>query len=195
MNIICPDNKILNPKTNRCVLKSGVLGKQLLKQTENDLKKTIIKQLLILKKKNNNTFVAIAYQRVINDLYKCKSPIKSYDDFILNINAGDKMNYIVKKMFDDGLITLNKNDLKPKIINHLLSIKEYELANNNRYKVSAYQRVITQLIHHKEPILTYEDFVKHIKAGDRINKKVEELIKKGKIKYEEENIKNDNKLP
>jgi DNA polymerase beta len=94
-------------------------------------------------------------------------------------------------MFDDGLITLNKDDLKPKIINHLLSIKQYELANNNRFKVSAYQRVITQLLNYKEPILTYEDFTINIKAGDRINKKVEELIKKGKIKYEEENIKND----
>ena len=48
-----------------------------------------------------------------------------------------------------------------------------------------------QLTNYKNPILSYDDFIKNIKAGDRINKKVEELIKKGKINYEEENIKKD----
>lgn len=196
MNINCPDDKILNPKTNRCVLKTGAIGKQLLKQKqnndENDLKKSIIRNLLGIK---NNVFVVIAYQRVITKLYDCKHPILSYDDFVLHIKAGEKINSVVKKLFDDGLIRLpqkeHKNDFKEKIINHLLYIKQYELANNNRYKATAYQRVILQLVNYKKPIITYDDFVQNIKAGDRINKKVEELIKKGKINYEEENIKKD----
>jgi len=202
MNINCPDDKILNPKTNRCVLKTGAVGKQLLKQKqnndENDLKKSIIRNLLAIKnieKKKNNVFVVIAYQRVITKLYDCKHLILSYDDFVLHIKAGEKINSVVKKLFDDGLIRLpqkeHKNDFKEKIINHLLYIKQYELANNNRYKATAYQRVILQLVNYKKPIITYNDFVQNIKAGDRINKKVEELIKKGKINYEEENIKKD----
>lgn len=193
MDIICPDNKILNPKTKRCVLKTGAIGKQLLNQ--NDLKKSIIRHLLMIKKTKNNVYVAIAYQRIITRLYHCKDPILSYDDFVLYINAGEKINKVVKKLFEDGLIRLpenkNKNDFKEKIINHLVYIRQYELANNNRYKASAYQRVIVQLTNYKNPIVSYEDFIKNIKAGDRINKKVEELIKKGKINYEEENIKKD----
>lgn len=183
MNIICPDDKILNPKTNRCVLKTGSIGKELLKHNG------LIKQLLIIKKTLKNASAIIEYQRVITQLYNCKQQIQSYDDFVLYIKAGEKINNVVKKLFDDGLIKVN--DLKEKIINHLISIRQYELANNNRYKASAYQRVITQLINYKNPILSYEDFIQNINAGDRINKKVEELIKSGKIKYEEENIKQD----
>ena len=288
----CPDDKILNPKTKRCVSKTGALGKQLQKkdkspkspkEDDNDLKKSIIKQLLIIKnieKKKNNIFVVIAYQRVITNLYKCKEPIKSYDDFALHIKAGEKINAKVKELINNGTIIainktnhkeidgdlkksiinalyviknyeekitndkakinackkvitqlynykkpivsyedfvlnikadddinkkieelikegkikfekINKKDLKSIIISHLILIKQYEMANNNVFKAKAYQKVISQLNNCNEPILTYEDFMLHIKAGDRINKKVEELIREGKIKYEEENIKED----
>ena len=107
MDINCPDNKILNPKTKRCVLKTGSIGKQLLKQ--NDLKKSIIRHLLMIKKTKNNVYVAIAYQRIITRLYECKDPILSYDDFVLYINAGEKINKVVKKLFEDGLIRLPEN--------------------------------------------------------------------------------------
>lgn len=44
----CPENKILNPKTNRCVLKNGKIGKTLIHK-----KKKGISKLEIIKTKNN----------------------------------------------------------------------------------------------------------------------------------------------
>jgi|TARA_Y100000389_G_scaffold196124_1_gene228515 hypothetical protein len=39
----CPDNKIINPKTGRCVLKTGAIGKKLLKPKEIKVITEIIK--------------------------------------------------------------------------------------------------------------------------------------------------------
>jgi hypothetical protein len=44
---VCPENKILNPKTNRCVLKTGKIGKELLKHVE--------KTIVIEKQKSKTT--------------------------------------------------------------------------------------------------------------------------------------------
>ena len=213
----CPDDKILNPKTKRCVSKTGTLGKQLL-QKENkpspaakssnkkDLKKTIIRGLYIIKnyekKYTNNKAVINACTKVISQLYNYNKPILSYKDFLLNIKADDYINKKIEELIKEGKIKFekenkhspaakssNKKDLKSIIISHLILIKQYEMANNNVFKAKAYQKVISQLNNCKEPILSYEDFIVHIKAGDRINKKVEELIRDGKIKYEEEHIK------
>jgi DNA polymerase beta len=227
----CPDDKILNPKTKRCVSKTGALGKQLL-QKENkhssaakspktkeetkeakDLKKTIIRGLYIIKnyekKYTNNKAIINACTKVISQLYNYNKPILSYKDFLSNIKADDYINKKIEELIKEGKIKFekinkkenkpssaaakssNEKDLKKTIISHLILIKQYEMANNNVFKAKAYQKVISQLNNCNEPILTYEDFVLHIKAGDRINKKVEELIREGKIKYEEENIKED----
>ena len=39
----CPENKIVNPKTGRCVLKTGAIGKKLLKNKEIKVITEIIK--------------------------------------------------------------------------------------------------------------------------------------------------------
>jgi len=210
MNKICPDNKILNPISNRCVLKTSIIGKLLLKQlpikskenksiintnsNSKDLKKSIIRELIKLKKQETG-FKIIAYQKVINNLYAYKNPILTYDDFKLNIKAGANINKLVKSLFENETITLKKkiihNDLKKNLIKHLLVIKQYELENKNIFKAKAYQKVLIQLYACNEPINNYEDFIANIHAGDRINNKIKELIDTGKIKYEEENIKKD----
>ena len=218
----CPDDKILNPKTKRCVSKTGALGKQLQKENKpssaskssnkKDLKKTIIRGLYIIKnyekKYTNNKAIINECTKVISQLYNYNKPILSYKDFISNIKADDYINKKIEELIKEGKIKFekinktenkpssaakssNEKDLKKTIISHLILIKQYEMANNNVFKAKAYQKVISQLNNCNEPILTYEDFVLHIKAGDRINKKVEELIREGKIKYEEENIKED----
>ena len=84
------------------------------------------------------------------------------------------------------------NNLKSEIIEHLTNIKNYLIQLKEYYKVQAYSKVLIQLYTLKHPIYNYDDFIKYIKAGDRINKKVKELIETGKIDYEIENIKNDN---
>jgi DNA polymerase beta len=63
--------------------------------------------------------------------------------------------------------------------------------NNVYYKVKAYANVLSQLYGYKYPIYTYENFKTYIKAGDKINAKVKELIETGTIRYEEVNIKKD----
>ncbi len=83
-------------------------------------------------------------------------------------------------------------DLKEVIIKHLSIIRDYEKINGNTYKYQAYTNVLTQLYNYNKPIYKYDDFIANIKAGDRINAKIEELILTGKITYEEENITNNN---
>lgn len=83
-------------------------------------------------------------------------------------------------------------DLKELIIKHLSIIRDYEKINGNTYKYQAYTNVLTQLYNYNKPIYNYYDFNINIKAGNRINAKIEELILTGKIKYEEENIINNN---
>ncbi len=86
---------------------------------------------------------------------------------------------------------INKKNFKYEIIQHLNDIKIYLIQIKEFYKVKAYSNVLTQLYGLKEPIYNYNDFISKIKAGEKINAKVKELIETGKIKYEEDNIKKD----
>ncbi len=88
--------------------------------------------------------------------------------------------YVIKKPL--------KKNFKYEIIQHLTDIKNFLIQIKQYYKVQAYSKVLTQLYGLKEPIYNYNDFISKIKAGDKINAKVKELIETGKIKYEEENI-------
>jgi len=83
-----------------------------------------------------------------------------------------------------------KEDLKKEIIKHIAVIRNYEIGMGNIYKIRAYNSVLAQLYGFKGEIYTYKDFTDNIKAGDKINMKVKELIETNKIKYEE-NIVND----
>jgi len=83
---------------------------------------------------------------------------------------------------------MNKKNFKFEIIEHLTNIKNYLIQMKEYYKVQAYSKVLTQLYGLKQPIYNYEDFIKNIKAGERINNKIKELIETGIINYEKENI-------
>ena len=48
---VCPEDKILNPKTNRCVNKTGVLGKKLMNEHGNGAKKTSKPKVIKTKKR------------------------------------------------------------------------------------------------------------------------------------------------
>ena len=83
-----------------------------------------------------------------------------------------------------------KGDLKKSIIKHLAIIRDYEKLNGNIYKIRAYNSVLAQLYSYDGEIHNYQDFIHNIKAGDKINLKVKELIDTNKITYED-NIKKD----
>ena len=167
----CPKDKILNPKTNRCVGKTSIIGKKILglKQCPKDkilnpktnrcVEKTSIigKKILGLKERPIN--------KIINQ--KKKLSLKEYP---------------INKIYN------TKKNFKYEIIQHLTEIKNYLLQKNEYYKVKAYSNVLTQLYGFKLPIYTYQDFINNIKAGNKINAKVKELIDTGIIRYEQKNI-------
>ena len=193
------DNEIINKKIKE-LIDTGEIKQEMPKaqkepivksksnsSNSKDFKQKIIKELFIIKNKEVG-YKALAYQKIINKLYAYKQPILSYNDFELNIKAGKNINGLIKSFFDKKIFV---NDLKKSIIKHLLFIKQYEAENKNVFKAKAYQKVLIQLYACNEPIKTYDDFIANIHAGERINKKIKELIDTGEIKYEEENIKKD----
>jgi len=267
----CPPEKIYNPETKRCVLKTGAIGKKILqlmilqrkepktkeqkepktkKQKETKTKEqkepktkkqkepktkepkepktkepkepktkepkepktnlkfiiidylTKIKNYLLLKKQNT---AAKQYANVLTELYPYKKPIYTFKDFEKNIKCDDEYIKIkikeliqkTKKDKDDDKQEKkekqehHKKNFKYEIIQHLTEIKNYLSQNNEYYKVKAYANVLSQLYGYKYPIYTYENFKTYIKAGDKINAKVKELIETGTIRYEEANIKKD----
>lgn len=129
----CPPNKILNPKTNRCVLRTGTIGKvleALIKRNSNK----IVKKVKIEKKKNfkfeiiqhlteiknfllqkNDFYRVKAYSNVLTQLYGYKTPIYTYEDFEKNIKAGEKIKAKVKELIETGLIRYEENIVKDEI--------------------------------------------------------------------------------
>jgi len=106
---ICSNDKILNIKTNRCVLKNGKIGKKILEEKENIdnpiLKKTLKdkKKKKIIEKENINTPIL---KKKLNPFNDYKKYILSYN--INKIRANEFINKcdisvrpIVKKIIDN----------------------------------------------------------------------------------------------
>ena len=105
--MICPPEKILNPETNRCISIKSAKGKKLLLLKDKDLKASIIKYLTSIRNYENinkNKYKVIAYSKVLNQLYNYSGVINNYDDFIKNIEVGDRIALKVKQFIDDGII-------------------------------------------------------------------------------------------
>ena len=111
----CPPEKILNPKTNRCISIKSAMGKKLLLLKNKDLKSSIIKHLTTIRNYENinkNKYKAIAYSKVLNQLYNYSGIINNYDDFIKNIKVGDRIALKVKQLIDDGVIKYEEEKIK-----------------------------------------------------------------------------------
>jgi DNA polymerase/3'-5' exonuclease PolX len=113
--MICPPDKILNPKSNKCVSINSAIGKKLLLLKNKDLKPSIIKHLITIRNYENinkNKFKAIAYSKVLNQLYNYSGVINNYEDFINNINVGERIAIKVKQLIDDGIIKYEEEKIK-----------------------------------------------------------------------------------
>ena len=111
----CPPEKIINPKTNRCISIKSVMGKKLLLLKNKDLKSSIIKHLTTIRNYENinkNKYKAIAYSKVLNQLYNYSGVINNYDDFIKNIKVGERIALKVKQLIDDGIIKYEEEKIK-----------------------------------------------------------------------------------
>lgn len=120
----CPDNKIYNPKTKRCVSKTSAIGKKLLLE-KRDLKNSIIKHLTTIRNfenLNKNKFKAIAYSNVLKQLYNYKEKITSYDDFINNIKVGERIALKVKQLIEDGVIIYEEEKIN-KDVNYKIQLE------------------------------------------------------------------------
>jgi DNA polymerase/3'-5' exonuclease PolX len=105
----CSSHQILNPKTNRCVSKTGIIGKRLLLTIppKKDYRKVIITNLTEIKNflaQNNDYYRVKAYSNVLTQLYAYQKPITSFEDFKNNIKSGDKISAKVKELIETNKI-------------------------------------------------------------------------------------------
>lgn len=177
----CPNHQILNPKTNRCVSKTGAIGKKLLMTLTNiDYKKAIITNLTEIKNylmQQNDYYRVKAYSNVLTQLYAYQKPITSLEDFKANIKVGEKIlekvkelietnkiKYIEKNIVKDDIYKF-KEDLKDvygigyKKANELISqgITSMELLKKNQHLLNDKQKI---------GLIYYEDLSKRIPLNE-----------------------------
>jgi DNA polymerase/3'-5' exonuclease PolX len=161
MKKICPEGKILNLKTNRCI--------------KNNIKtKKICSEGKILNLKTN---------RCIKNNITTKKICS--EGKILNL----KTNRCIKiKKID--IIKSNNKIMKSELINNLKIIHDYEKINGNQFKVKSYNKAINiiELELHEVTLDSLKD-IKGI--GDRIIEKIKEFINTGKIKQLDDIYKDD----
>ena len=177
----CPNHQILNPKTNRCVSKTGAIGKKLMTTTQViDYKKAIIANLTEIKNylmQQNDYYRVKAYSNVLTQLYAYQKPITSLDDFKTNIKVGEKILDKVKELIETNKIKyIEKNIVKDDIykfkeelkdvygigykkVNELISqgITSMELLKKNQHLLNDKQKI---------GLIYYEDLSKRIPLNE-----------------------------
>lgn len=76
-------------------------------------------------------------------------------------------------------------DYKPIIIEALDTLRKRDIANKKPFKARAYAKVISELKVHDTPITSYEDVVAIAGIGDKISKKIKEILETGCLKAAE----------
>lgn len=123
----CPSNKILNPTTNRCVLKSGLIGKKLLKSYLNN-KCNKIK----LNWENNSCYIdSLLVALFINkdkfiNTYLLKADLIDYGNSTLKI-IGEKIREALIKIYE----IINNDNYQ----NNSITCANLRLLLNNYYKI------------------------------------------------------------
>lgn len=76
-------------------------------------------------------------------------------------------------------------DYKPIIIESLDILRKREIANKETFKARAYAKVISQLKYHSDPITNLDDLQSIQGIGDKITKKIKEILETGELKVAE----------
>lgn len=76
-------------------------------------------------------------------------------------------------------------DYKSIIIESLDTLRKRDVANKEPFKARAYAKVINQLKDHVDPITSYEDVTMISGIGDKISKKIKEILETGGLKAAE----------
>jgi DNA polymerase beta len=76
-------------------------------------------------------------------------------------------------------------DYKPIIIEALDTLRKRDVANKELFKARAYAKVIGELKAHPAPITSYEDVASIAGIGDKISKKIKEILETGGLRAAE----------
>ena len=119
----CLPNKILNPKTGRCVNLKGNLGKKIAKNSETSIKTKKEKKGPLNKSLNTKTNRCIKNKNKDKLVFKKKS-----------VKINDPLNKKYRNMCDTGLISTQKiTPLLEKLLSQIAEIQDvYCVANNNK---------------------------------------------------------------
>jgi DNA polymerase beta len=174
-------------------------------------KKLIIEQLTIIKNYEMikcKPLKVKAYNKVIDNLIAYPYDIKNLNDLkeikgigvkilalLTELYETGEISYINKIIKKDKNIILKKKDEHPfnkqLIIDNLITIRDYEIFNNEIFKYKAYNKVIDNLYNYPNDIKDLKD-LKEIKGiGEGMLLMLAELRKNGKISYIENVIKKD----
>lgn len=175
-------------------------------------KKIIIKNLEIIRNYeifNNNLDKGRAYINAIyninhhdkeisnmQDLKDIKGVGKSISLLLNELKNTGKIKYIENiinkdKNYIDNVDTYIKSFNIEQLIKYLEIIKNYEIYNNEVYKVKAYNNAIENIIIYQDKLTSIDKFDNIEGIGTGILEKIYELYLTGKITYIENNIKND----
>ena len=219
----CPSNKILNPITNRCVLRSGLIGKKILKNHINKITSSKCNKIN-LQWENNSCYVdSLLVALFINKdefikKYLLNAPINNYGLCELNL-IGKKIREVLNNIYDyinnpnekRGITCYNLRLLLNKYYKILKTVKKIDLIGTNDNWLNS-QNDVFELFEFFKVIFNIKDTTKFIDANNPPNYtdfsfllpidflldtskpvKINKLFPKTNIKYQLENKKNYNK--
>ena len=175
-------------------------------------KKIIIKNLEIIRNYeifNNNLDKGRAYINAIYNITHHDKEISNMQDLKDIKGVGKSISLLLNELKNTGKIKYIENIINKdknyidnvdiyiksfnieQLIKYLEIIKNYEIYNNEVYKVKAYNNAIENIIIYQDKLTSIDKFDNIEGIGTGILEKIYELYLTGKITYIENNIKND----
>ena len=178
MNKICPEGKVLNPITGRCI---NVKADKPLKDVKVCPEGKVLNPI-------TGRFINIKADKPLKNVKVCP------EGKVLNPITGRCINM---KAIKDNKVQIEEEVLEPiinthinekvvidnniRIIENLKILVVYETLNNNQFKARAYSKVINSIESLDFPIVNIEDIKKINGVGVKIESKILEFLNTGKI--------------
>ncbi len=182
---ICPEGKVLNPKTNRCIKSKTVKkidekiekkcpeGKVLNPKTNRCIADKTIKKKVVVKKKmeESEKLPSPKKEESVKSLPKLSLPQPQIHEI-----------HVVNEENKQANTQATKQDRRQELIDALEKLRKKEIADKQVWKARAYLTVIKQLKSMTEPIYEYEDLKNITGIGKSIEGKIKDFFTTGKIK-------------
>jgi DNA polymerase/3'-5' exonuclease PolX len=181
MNKICPEGKVLNPITGRCI---NIKADKHIKDDKVCPEGKVLNPI-------TGRFINIKAEKLLKDVKVCP------EGKVLNPITGRCINIKADKLLKDDKVQTEEEVLEPivnthinekvvidnnvRIIENLKILVVYETLNNNQFKARAYSKVISSIELLDFPIVNIEDIKKINGVGVKIESKILEFLNTGKI--------------